>query len=165
MLLSSCFQSTLSILAALIVLPTTFMKDSAVPFAWGQRGVTFLWINPLFCANSANFLLLKGGPLSDVSESGTPFETNISFSSLMMLSASVDWFLAMTRISGHLEYKHLTTSIFSPVGTGPKRSAETDSHGPFGSSGMWRGVEAVWGVAAWHGRHDLMYFSISWSKA
>ena len=48
------------------------MNLSASPFASGQRGVTFLCLNPRVSKNVLKSLLLKGGPLSDFNIPGTP---------------------------------------------------------------------------------------------
>ena len=47
------------------------IKRSSSPFAGGHRSVTRRWLNPTFCANSLNSLLLNGGSLSEHTVSGT----------------------------------------------------------------------------------------------
>ena len=57
-------------------------------------------------------------------------------------------------ISGYFEYSSITTRIYTPVGKGPKKSAQTSSQGPVGNSDIRSGSGLGAVPLAWHGMHS-----------
>ena len=73
---------------------------STSPFALAHFGVTFQSLKPRSSANDANSLLLNGGPLLDLTTSGSPNSENTLSSLGITVAAEVDFTISTT---GYLE--------------------------------------------------------------
>ena len=112
--------------------PRFFMKFSAMPFAHGAYGIFFLCSKPIYFAYNLNSSLLYGGPLSLAISSGIPNVERILSIAGMTAVPEVERKISTI---GNLEYRHCTTSKYSPVSNGPYRSVASfdqpsKAHGP-----------------------------------
>ena len=125
---------------------TILMNLSTSPFACTHPGVTFQCLNPCSLAYSANFLPLKGGPLSIFILSRTPHVVNIF--SIMGTTHSVDVVDINSTTGIHKYWSHDTNAMQLPKG--PAKSALIFFHGPLGKVVILKGSLWCLGLTASH---------------
>ena len=111
------------------------MKPFTWPFTPGHKGVIFWCVKLFFFVTDRNVWPWKGSPLSVYRTSGIPWVAKICSNAGMVSFAAM---LETISTSGHLEYASNTTRTVSPVGNGPRKSADT-CYGPFGVGDIFRG--------------------------
>ena len=110
-----------------------FIKFSANPLASGPSGLTTMVLTPahfIYIWYSWLPLPLNGGPQSVLTESGNPCVEKTQSICGMTAWALV---LLVNSTSGYLVYSSITTSRYSPLGSGPQKSISVHCHGRSGS--------------------------------
>ncbi len=100
---------------------------------------------PVSLMKSRMSLLENGGPLSLIRISGIPCRANIPSNFGIVDLADVDVTIST---SGYLLYASMTTSKYSPVGNGPKKSMFTVCHGAGGNFVIFNGSGRAAGPVA-----------------